>query len=733
MATFPLVGGYINCTVKSGDFTYFGGSFTSIKDSVYPAGSSGFQGLARFTTSTGIVDQTWKPLANTVMGFVVSSDGTKIYAATLSGIRKYNSNSATAATFIANANGCGFRSILMDGNYIYLAGTIGNSTANLTPYTGGIAQTPVSRPVVAKIDVTGDSGRGTIDATFVCPANASYGGNVNCMAQDTDSIWIGGNFTQFNNTTNHGRFVKINKSNGQVASDWPTAAGTQTNAGTVDSIIVGSNGSVYLAGSFFSYALTTKPGIAKISKQGALDTNFASPISNSVSTVGGAISPLAPTRVLEVDGALYLGGAVSRTTNYATFPGKGILKSSGLSTFALDASFDITTGYSQTGTAGTYGYTSLLSHDGTNLFLGVQLQGAADVPYYKSVQGQVWTIDKSTAAVIQLGGVPVDTTPPTVTLTSSSVSSGGRSSAAYQDFTATSSELAVNFQVGDIVVTNGTVSNFLVIGASGGTQRTFRVTPTGYESAPSGVAVTVSIPAGAFTDSAGNQNTASNLFSYTNDQIRPTVNMFDGTGAQLDSESVRTEKQQVSVSFTESVTGFDVSDISVSGATISDFAISSPTAATFSLKNLAAGAVTFSIAEGRLTDLAGNINYSRVVSFTKLPALEIASQSVASGDSVGLNLGLVNAASFQIVEEDAYFCTPNNWRLLIMYFKSTDGRKVLIGANSDQDFAKNFSSVAPPGTQFLLRKMIIRGENGSMLVIPRASIAGADQIDITLT
>ena len=151
------------------------------------------------------------------------------------------------------------------------------------------------------------------------------------------------------------------------------------------------------------------------------------------------------------------------------------------------------------------------------------------------------------------------------------------------------------------------------------------------------------------------------------------------------------------------------------------------------MKNLAAGTVTFSIAEGQLTDLAGNINYSRVVSFTKLPALEIASQSVASGGSVGLNLGLANAASFQIVEEDAYFYSPENWHLLIMYFKSTDGRKVLIGANSDQDFAKNFSSVAPPGTQFLLRKMIIRGENGSMLVIPRASIAGASQIDITLT
>ena len=727
MATFPLVGGYINCTVKSGDFTYFGGFFTSIKDSVYPAGSSGFQGLARFTTSTGIVDQTWKPLANTCMGFVVSSDGTKIYAATLAGLRKYNSNSATAAPFIANANACGFRSILMDGNYIYIAGTIGTSTANLTPYTGGIAQTPVSRPVVAKIDVTGDSGRGTIDATFVPTANVSYGGNPNCMAQDSDYIWLGGNFTKYANSTAHARFVKINKTDGQVASDW--SPGTQTNAGTVDSIIVGSNNAVYLAGSFFSYNGLTKPGIAKISKQGTLDTNFASPISNSVATIGGAISPLAPTRVLEVDGALYLGGAVSRTTNYATFPGKGILKSSGLSTFALDASFDVTTGYSQTGTAGTYGYTSLLSHDGTNLFLGVQLQGTTDVPYYKSVQGQVWTIDKSTAAVIQLGGVPVDTTPPTVVLTSSSVSSGGRSIAAYQDFTATFSETVTGFVVGDITVTNGTLSNF----SGSGAVYTFRVTPTGYESAPSGVAVTVRIPASVCADAAGNQNTISDLFSYTNDQIRPTVNMFDGTGAQLNSESVRAEKQQVSVSFTESVTGFDVSDISVSGATISDFSISSPTAATFSLKNLAAGSVTFSIEEGQLTDLAGNINYSRVVSFTKLPALEIASQSVASGSEVGLNLGLADAASFQIVEEDAYFYSPENWRLLIMYFKSTDGRKVLIGANSDQDFAKNFSSVAPPGTQFLLRKMIIRGENGSMLVIPRASIAGADQIDITLT
>ena len=740
MAYFPILlngvnPGVVRDIVKKGDITYFCGTFSSV------GGVTGYAGLARFNLD-GSVDQSWKPTAGNLVKYLfVSEDVTKVYTVGSGSLKKFSTTANAPQTFTA-LNFNPDAPIIGDGNFIYVAmGLQGGSTSSsqVTQYIAGVAQAVIYRAGIVKIDVTGNSGQGSVDSTFVPLANPGEVGSINAMAQDADYIYIGGTFTKYGNSTANQRLCKVNKTNGQVASDW--SQGTGFNAGTVRSIVVGSNSALYAAGSFYSFNGTTKPGVAKISKQGALDTNFASPIASDVPLVGGAISPIPPTKLIEANSSLYLGGMRSRTTAYAQIPGKGIMKSSGLSTFTLDASFDISSGLSQNGTFGTYIEASVLHYDGANFYLGAVCQGGTDIPLYKgnggsgvnyattSTPGSVWSIDKATAAVMPLYTAPADTTAPTVTLTSSSVSSGGRSSAAYQDFTATFSETVTGFVVGDITVTNGTLSNFSGSGAS----YTFRVTPTGYESAPSGVAVTVRIPASVCADAAGNQNTISNLFSYTNDQIRPTVNMFDGAGAQLNSESVRTEKQQVSVSFTESVTGFDVSDISVSGATISDFAISSPTAATFSLKNLAAGSVTFSIAEGQLTDLAGNINYSRVVSFTKLPALEIASQSVASGGSVGLNLGLANAASFQIVEDDAYFFTPNNWRLLIMYFKSTDGRKVLIGANSDQDFAKNFSSVAPPGTQFLLRKMIIRGENGSMLVIPRASIAGASQIDITLT
>ena len=91
----------------------------------------------------------------------------------------------------------------------------------------------------------------------------------------------------------------------------------------------------------------------------------------------------------------------------------------------------------------------------------------------------------------------VDTTPPTVALTSAASSTVNASFTV----TATFSEATTNFVLGDITVTNGTASNF----SGSGTTYTFTVNPTLNGS------VSVDIGAGVATDAAGNGNIATNL------------------------------------------------------------------------------------------------------------------------------------------------------------------------------------------------------------------------------
>jgi uncharacterized protein (TIGR02145 family) len=71
--------------------------------------------------------------------------------------------------------------------------------------------------------------------------------------------------------------------------------------------------------------------------------------------------------------------------------------------------------------------------------------------------------------------------------------------------TFTSSESTTNFTVGDISVTNGSLSSFL----GSGTTYTATFTPTG-----SG-ACTIDVLGSAFTDAAGNNNTAATQFTWT--------------------------------------------------------------------------------------------------------------------------------------------------------------------------------------------------------------------------
>jgi len=108
----------------------------------------------------------------------------------------------------------------------------------------------------------------------------------------------------------------------------------------------------------------------------------------------------------------------------------------------------------------------------------------------------------------QLASIAVsDTTPPTVTLSSTESST---TNASPIPVTATFDEDVTGFELGDISVGGGFANNF---DDSGAPVYTFDVIPT------SAGAVTVDVAASAATDAGGNGNTAATQFSITSNRI----------------------------------------------------------------------------------------------------------------------------------------------------------------------------------------------------------------------
>lgn len=117
--------------------------------------------------------------------------------------------------------------------------------------------------------------------------------------------------------------------------------------------------------------------------------------------------------------------------------------------------------------------------------------------------------------------VTIDTTAPTMAITSPQVSDGDTSNDSSITVNFSSSESTTNFSASDVVVTNAILSGFSGSGTS------YSATLTPIVDGP----VTVNVPAGTFTDRAGNDNLAPDEFNWTSDTTPPTVtfNPLDGS------------------------------------------------------------------------------------------------------------------------------------------------------------------------------------------------------------
>ncbi|WP_036798809.1 Ig-like domain-containing protein, partial [Pleurocapsa sp. PCC 7319] len=180
-----------------------------------------------------------------------------------------------------------------------------------------------------------------------------------------------------------------------------------------------------------------------------------------------------------------------------------------------------------------------------------------------------------------------DQTPPTVSLRSSSPNPTNASFLVAAIF----SENTSDFNVNDLAIANGAVSNF----KGSGTFYTFDVTPTADGN------VTVDIADNVATDAAGNKNTAATQLSRTYDQTPPTVSL---TSASSDPTNA---PFTVTATFSENTSDFDVTDLTITNGTVSNFK-GSGTDYTFDVTPTADGNVTVDIADNVATDAAGNNN-----------------------------------------------------------------------------------------------------------------------------
>ena len=216
----------------------------------------------------------------------------------------------------------------------------------------------------------------------------------------------------------------------------------------------------------------------------------------------------------------------------------------------------------------------------------------------------------------------LDTTAPTMAITSAEVSDGGTSNDATLSLTFTSSKPTTNFAVGDITVSGGALSSFA---ATSTTVYTATFTPS------SDGATTIDVAASTFTDAASNNNTAAPQFNWTYDSTVPTL-----SGVSLASSNATATEgfagDVVTLTFTASETittpdvtfksgGADITDTSITYANASG---NIWTAAYTVSANDTAGAVSYSIGFNNSVGNAGTAVTSGTGSVTIYPTPAVA-------------------------------------------------------------------------------------------------------------
>ncbi|MBV29891.1 MAG: hypothetical protein CL504_04555 [Actinobacteria bacterium] len=180
---------------------------------------------------------------------------------------------------------------------------------------------------------------------------------------------------------------------------------------------------------------------------------------------------------------------------------------------------------------------------------------------------------------------------PTVTL--SSIQDGAPTNADTLNLTAEFSEDVTGFSISDLVVINGTATNFNSVD---GNTYTFDVI------SPSAT-VKVDIAANVVQDASNNDNEAASQWSIVYDNISPTANI----SSTQDPGPTNAQTINLTVQFSEPVLDFTVGDIVVVNGVAGNFSATDSDTYTFDITS-PSGTVTANIAGSVAQDMAGNDN-----------------------------------------------------------------------------------------------------------------------------
>ncbi len=199
------------------------------------------------------------------------------------------------------------------------------------------------------------------------------------------------------------------------------------------------------------------------------------------------------------------------------------------------------------------------------------------------------------------------------------------------DVTITFSESVTGFDKGDVTVGGGAAAAL----SGSGSSYTATITPTA-----SGT-LTVDVAAGVAVDGAGHSNTAASRFSVTVALAQPTVVISGPTSAQAGAF-------QVTITFSESVSGFAQADVTVGNGRVTGWAETNGNATVY-ITPAASGTVTVDVAENVATDGDNNGNLAAVQYSVQAnlgePTVTISCPTGVQTDTFGLSIKFSESVS----------------------------------------------------------------------------------------
>ncbi|MDK2169346.1 BapA/Bap/LapF family large adhesin, partial [Acinetobacter baumannii] len=270
-------------------------------------------------------------------------------------------------------------------------------------------------------------------------------------------------------------------------------------------------------------------------------------------------------------------------------------------------------------------YPAVNNGDGTWTLADNTLPVLADGPHTVSVTATDVAGNVSTPVT---GTVTVDATAPTLAITTDDLALAAGEDA---NITFTFSEAVAGFDVSDITVVGGTLTGLTT---TDNITWTAVFTPDGTGTAPS-----IAVADGSYTDVAGNLGTGDVLDGtdgFVVDIVPPTLAITTDDLALAAGETAN-----ITFTFSEAVTGFDVSDIAVVGGTLGALTTTDNITWTAVFTPDGTGtAPSISVADNTYTDLAGNLGTGDVLDGTDGFVVDIVPPTLAiTTDDLALAAG----------------------------------------------------------------------------------------------